>query len=204
MKTDIEYKEAVVVSSHYEEDLSWINLVKYPVKVYSKTIKDQNFIDFNKVQEVPAYLKYIIENYNNLPEYSIFVHGHLMAAHQSDNIVNLINNVKLDKPIIDLNNKIDSKYTLTRGDEYWDTKFSWLEENWKDLIGEWLTLPDSLTFPTCAQFSIHKSCIIQYPIGFWQHLFDWCKKTELENYVSSRIFEYTWYYIFSRKANFFE
>jgi hypothetical protein len=197
-----ENNNVVVASSHYQEDLSWVNSVKYPVKVYSKTIKDQNFIDFNKVQEVPAYLKYIIENYNNLPEYSIFVHGHFMAAHQSDNIVNLINNVKLDKPIIDLNNK--SNYTLNRGVEQWDVKFSWLEENWKDLIGEVLPLPNSLSFPQCAQFAIHKSCILQYPIEFWQHLFDWCKKTELENYVSSRVFEYTWYYIFSRKANFFE
>lgn len=201
MKKPIEDSNAVVVSSHYKEDLNWVNLVNYPVKIYSKTIKNQNFIDFNKVQEVPAYLKYIIENYNNLPEYSIFVHGHLTSEHQEDNIVNLINNVKLDKPIINLNRK-DWFQTISKGDEFKDRKFSWIEENWKDLIGNYLTMPSSFSFPSCAQFAIHKSCIQQHPIQFWQHLFDWCKNTNLENFVSSRIFEYIWYYIFSGKSNF--
>lgn len=202
MKKPIQNSQVVVASSHYKEDLNWINLVNYPVKVFSKTIKNQNFIDFNKVQEVPAYLKYIIENYSNLPEYSIFVHGHLFSEHQSDNIINLINNIKLDKPIVNLNRQ-DWKQTISKGDEYNDRKFSWIEESWNDLIGEWLPLPDSLSFPSCAQFAVHKSCITQYPIEFWQNLFKWCKETQLENFISSRIFEYIWYYIFSRKANFF-
>jgi predicted O-methyltransferase YrrM len=203
MKKPIQDSHAVVVSSHYKEDLNWVNLVNYPVKIYSKTVKNQNFIDFNKVQEVPAYLKYIIENYNNLPEYSIFIHGHLMSEHQEDNIVNIINNVKLDQPIINLNRK-DWKQTISKGDEFQDRKFSWIEDNWKDIIGDYLQLPDSLSFPSCAQFAVHKSCIQQYPIEFWKHLFDWCQKTKLENFISSRIFEYIWYYIFSGKRNFFE
>lgn len=212
MEKLIQDKDAVVVSSHYAEDLSWINSVKYPVKVYSKTIKDQNYIDFNKAQEVPAYLKYIIENYYNLPEYSIFVHGHLESYHQTDNIINLINNIKLEGSIINLNR--DWRQTISIKDKFIDpnlgqsqennVRFYWVKKNWKDLIGEVLPLPDLLSYPQCAQFAVHKSCILQYPIEFWQHLFDWCKKTELNNYISSRLFEYTWYYIFSRKANFFE
>ena len=212
MKTDIEYKEAIVVSAHYNEDLSWINLVKYPVKVYSKTIKDENYIDFNKAQEAPSYLKYIIENYNSLPEYSIFVHGHLESYHQTDNIINLINNVKFEGSVVNLNR--DWRQTISIKDKFIDAnlvhtdendlRFYWLKQNWNDFIGEWLPLPDLLSFISCAQFAVHKSCITQYPIEFWQQLFDFCKKTELENYVSSRLFEYTWYYIFSRKASFFE
>lgn len=203
---------AVVVSSHYNEDLNWVNFVKYPVKVYSKTIKNKNFIDFNKAQEVPAYLKYIVENYDNLPEYSIFVHGHSESYHQKDHIASIINRVKLEGSVINLN--LDYQQTISKKDEFVDPKsghsdlndlrFYWVENNWKSLIGENLPLPNSLSFPSCAQFAVHKSCIIQYPIEFWQHLFDWCKKTELDNYISSRIFEYIWYYIFSRKADFFE
>jgi hypothetical protein len=204
--------DAVVVSSHYSEDLSWINSVKYQVKVYSKTIKDQNYIDFNKVQEAPAYLKYIIENYNSFPSYSIFVQGHLESYHQSDNIINLINNVKLEGSVISLNP--DWRQTISIKDKFVDPnlghsgendlRFYWLKQNWNDFLGDRLPLPDLLSFICCAQFAVHKSCILQYPIEFWQHLFDWCKETELDNYVSSRVFEYTWYYIFSRKANFFE
>lgn len=202
MKKPVESKEVAVISSHYKEDLNWVNFIKYPVKVYSKTLKNKNFINFNKVQEAPAYLKYIIENYNNLPEYSIFIHGHLMSEHQSDNIINIVNSIDFTKDIINLNRE-DWVQTISRGDEFEDRKFSWIEENWKDLIGDYLPLPDSLSFPSCAQFSIHKSKITQYPIEFWQHLFDWCEKTELDNFISSRIFEYIWYYIFS-KQNFFK
>jgi hypothetical protein len=201
MRKPVKDSCAIVASSHYKEDLNWVNLVKYPVKIYSKTIKNQNFIDFNKAQEAPAYLKYIIENYNSLPEYSIFVHGHLNSEHQEDNIINLINNIKFDKPIINLNRK-DWFQTISKGDEFQDRKFSWIEENWKELIGDYLVMPSSLSFPSCAQFAVNKSCIQQYPIEFWQHLFDWCRNTELENFISSRIFEYIWYYIFSGKANF--
>lgn len=201
MKKPEESKEIIVASSHYKEDLNWVNFIKYPVQVYSKTLKNKNFINFNKVQEVPAYLKYIIENYNNLPEYSVFIHGHLMSEHQSDNIINIINSIDFTKDIINLNRE-DWIQTISRGDEFQDRKFSWIEENWKDLIGDYLPLPDSLTFPSCAQFAIHKSKIIQYPIEFWKHLFNWCEKTELDNFISSRIFEYIWYYIFSKQNIF--
>ena len=201
MKKPIESSEAVVVSSHYKEDLNWVNMVKYPVKVYSKTVQNKNFIPFNKVQEVPAYLKYIIENYNNLPEYSIFVHGHLTSEHQNAHIVYIIDNLQFNSDIINLN-RPDWTQTISKGDEFNDKKFSWIEDNWDDLIGDYLPMPDTLTFPSCAQFAIHKSKIIQYPIEFWQHLFKWCEETELDNFISSRIFEYIWYYIFSKKNIF--
>jgi hypothetical protein len=202
MKKPIESNKVTVASSHYKEDLNWVNFIKYPVRIYSKTLENKNFINFNKVQEVPAYLKYIIENYQALPEYSIFIHGHLMAEHQSDNIVNIINNLDFNQDIINLNRK-DWVQTISKGDEFEDRKFSWIEENWNDLIGEYLPMPNSLTFPSCAQFAIHKSKITQYPIEFWKSLFKWCEETKLENYISSRIFEYIWYYIFS-KQNIFQ
>lgn len=136
-----------------------------------------------------------------MPEHSVFVHGHLMSEHQSDNIINIINNLNFNEDIINLNRK-DWTQTLSKGDDFEDKKFSWIADNWNDLIGDYLPLPESLTFPSCAQFAIHKSKIQQYPIEFWEHLFEWCKKTNLENYISSRIFEYIWYYIFSKKTNF--
>lgn len=200
-KKPVKNNQAVVVSSHYNENLNWVNFVKYPVKVYSKTLTNKNFIPFNKVQEAPAYLKYIIENYKNLPEYSVFVHGHLLSEHQSDNIISIINNLSFEEKITNLNRQ-DWIQTISKGDEYGDRKFSWIEENWKDMIGDFLPMPESLTFPSCAQFAIHKSKIEQYPIEFWNHLFKWCSETQLENFISSRIFEYIWYYIFSKKTNF--
>jgi predicted O-methyltransferase YrrM len=203
-KKQTENSKVRILSSHYKEDLSWINFVKYPTTIYSKTIEDKNFINFNKVQEVPAYLKYIIDNYKNLPEYTIFVHGHLNSEHQKDkNIIEIINNLKFDGDIVNLN-RSDWIGSIKKGDDLWDKKYSWLTENWKNIFGEYLELPEEMTFYSCAQFAINKKCILQYPIEFWQKLFNWCENTELDNYLSSRIFEYCWYYIFSKKALFLQ
>lgn len=192
----------LVLSSHYNEDLSWINFVKYPVVIYSKTLENKNFIDFNKVQEAPAYLKYIIDNYYNLPEYTIFVHGHLNSIHQDDkNIVDIINSIEINSNIINLNRKDWTGHIYEGLDEF-DKKYCWLSENWNDMFGDFLELPKELKFYSCAQFVINKNCITQYPIEFWQRLFNWCKNTEIDNYISSRIFEYCWFYIFSKKALF--
>jgi len=201
VKKPIKESNILIASSHFKESLNWVNFVKYPVHVYSKTIKNKNFISFNKVQEVPAYLKYIIENYNNLPEYSIFVHGHLTSEHQSDHIINLINNLKFDNDIINLNRK-DWTQKICKGDEFEDRKFSWIENNWKDIFGENVSMPEVFEFPSCAQFAVHSSCITRHPLEFWNKLYKWCEETNLENYISSRIFEYLWYYIFSGKNIF--
>lgn len=200
-KKHFKSSSVMVASSHYEENLSWTNLVKYPVEIYSKTLKNKNFISFNKVQEAPAYLKYIIENYNNLPEYSIFVHGHFNSLHQDKNIIEIINTLNIDDKIINLNRK-DWTASIKKGDDENDKKFSWLEDNWKDLTNNFIELPNELSFPACAQFAIHKSCITRLPLEFWKQLFSWCENNKLENYISSRIFEYIWYYLFSGKAEF--
>jgi hypothetical protein len=182
-----------VVSAHFNEDLRWISKLKYATKVYSKTIPGHNFIPFNKVQEVPAYLKFIIDNYYELPDYTIFVHGHEYSPHQNDSIVNIINSIKFEKDIINLN-RPDwyNKYDSTKRPDW-----SWIEDNWADIFKNYLALPTKLWFPAGAQFAVKKDCILKYPIEFYVSLYNWCQETKLDNYISSRIFEYTWFYIFS-------
>jgi len=195
--------KAIVASSHYQENLDWTVNCKYPTIVYSKTIsRSPNFIPFNKVQEVPAYLKYIIDNYKTLPEHSVFVHGHRSSNHQVGNIDDIINSIKFgDKKIINLN-RPDWYQVINQDTNEWDKKYTWLSDNWKTLFKDTLPLPIKLGFWSSAQFAVHKDCILQYPMHFWSHLYKWCMKTTLENYVSARIFEYTWYYIFSKRAMF--
>lgn len=191
-----------VISSHYNENLNWINFIKYPTVVYSKTLVDKNFIPFNKVQEAPAYLKYIIDNYFNLTDYTIFVHGHLYSEHQlNKSIIEIINNLEFNSDIINLN-RPDWIGSIEKGQDEWDKKYNWLSDNWNDLFGNYLELPEKMTFYSCAQFAIHKNNILQHPIEFWIKLYNWCESTTLDNYISSRIFEYCWYYIFSKKPLF--
>ena len=55
-----------IIIAHYNENLDWINLIKkeYDAFIYSKTLKQYNFLGHNKGQEATCYLQYIIDNYS--------------------------------------------------------------------------------------------------------------------------------------------
>jgi len=91
---------------------------------------------------------------------------------------------------------------VEEGDDYADKKYSWLSDNWGKLFGNDLVLPRRVGFYAHAQFAVHRDCIWQYKKEFWLNLYEWCKDSQLSNYVASRVFEYTWYYIFSKNPVF--
>ena len=87
----------VIVSSHFNEDLGWLKRSPYPVVVCSKLHSDAALpIDqkcsspINKGKEVTAYLKFIIEYYDDLPKNVAFIHGHEKAWHQHLDIFDAI------------------------------------------------------------------------------------------------------------------
>ena len=67
-----------IVIAHYNEDLSWINNLNIPYSIYthdnSLLTHNNIFVEKNKGNEATLYLKYIIDNYNNLPDKILFVH----------------------------------------------------------------------------------------------------------------------------------
>jgi hypothetical protein len=194
--------QAIVCSNHWDEDLSWTIFSRHPVVVYSKSIKSSpNYVKYNKAQEAISYLNYIVDRYDFLPEYSIFVHGHRGSKHQDNFIDVIINRLEFDKPIINLNSSGLYDY-VEEGDDYADKKYSWLSDNWGKLFGNDLVLPRRVGFYAHAQFAVHRDCIWQYKKEFWLNLYEWCKDSQLSNYVASRVFEYTWYYIFSKNPVF--
>ncbi len=194
--------QAVVCSNHWDEDLYWTLLTRHPVVVYSKSIKSSpNYVRHNKAQEAISYLNYIVDRYDVLPEYSIFTHGHRGSKHQNNYIDEIINKLKFDKELINLNSPELYDY-IEKGDDYVDKKYSWLSDNWEQLFGNELILPGRLGFYAHAQFAVHRDCIWQYKKEFWINLYEWCKESQLSNYVTSRVFEYTWYYIFSKNPVF--
>ena len=77
-----------IVTSHWKEDLTWLTKSKFPVVLIDKEGADPSpFVPQHVIPnlglESTAYLKYIIENYDNLPEAVAFIHGHETAPHQN-------------------------------------------------------------------------------------------------------------------------
>ena len=74
-----------VVVAHYNENIDWLKNIKYNVTVISK-IGIPSETGKNRGNEASSYLEYIIQNYNNLSDYTIFIHGHQSDWHHKTNM----------------------------------------------------------------------------------------------------------------------
>lgn len=94
---DILRIKSKVVVAKYKEDISWIDNLKSPVIVYNKNISDNKLFDKNLPnigREGHTFFTYIVEHYDNLPDYIIFLQGY--PFDHCNEIINKINNFKYD------------------------------------------------------------------------------------------------------------
>lgn len=77
----------VIVTSHWKEDLNWLKKSKYPVVLIDHEGSDPPAIEPttiipNRGNESSSYIRYIIDNWDSLPDYVAFIHGHETSHHQ--------------------------------------------------------------------------------------------------------------------------
>jgi len=210
----------LVVGYMKREDLSWIQRELPGIKTALYSMDDPHaplHVKANKGHEAMAYLSYIIDNYENLPDIVIFFHAHRKTWH---------NNVFLDnesaKTILQLDpiNVIQSGYVNTRCDLKegcaGHLKFDVPKKNLKSIKPEekfltsklWKelhmvdTVPPSIEQPRYAQFAVSREAILAHPISRYNHYRDWLVNTELSDSVSGKIFEHSWQYIFGKGAQY--
>jgi hypothetical protein len=85
-------KDAFIVSSHFQEDVRWLENYIFPVVLVSKDGGNYSTLNYdryhnvhrapNKLRESGAYLWFIINYWNNLPNKMFFIHGHEISHHQ--------------------------------------------------------------------------------------------------------------------------
>ncbi|KAK4508447.1 hypothetical protein PRZ48_002185 [Zasmidium cellare] len=163
----------------------------------------------NKGHEVMVYLSYIIDNYENLPDVAIFMHAHRFAWH---------NNEIMDTDAAQMVRHLSPERVTREG--YMNLRCHWdpgcpdhihpgetqrnadkqeeviLAECWEELF-PFEPIPTVLAQPCCAQFAVSRETILRIPKMRYIFMRDWITRTELSDYLSGRIFEYTWQYIFS-------
>jgi hypothetical protein len=64
-----------VVICHFKENLDWVENIKHDVVIYNKNPNETHLYDINLPNigfDTIVYLKYIIDNYENLPDYICF------------------------------------------------------------------------------------------------------------------------------------
>ncbi|KAL1637248.1 hypothetical protein SLS58_009435 [Diplodia intermedia] len=87
---DYKYSRALVIARTSKEDISWIDGVFGDDQLLQKAIYtvdnpvEPYVLPANKGHEVMAYLTFIVDFYDNLPDISIFMHSHLVAWHNNE------------------------------------------------------------------------------------------------------------------------
>lgn len=209
------------VISHFNEDLSWVNQLPCDYIVYSKTkIGEKTILQKENIgNEASSYLEYIIKNYNNLNEWTFFFHGHLTSPHQEYSAIEIINSLDL--------NKVENKWlnfgnyynvilpdkTVAYGafpGESNNRPYKAIELFFKGLGSKLFgQCPDSVFSYAAAQFVIHKDLIQTNTLETYKKLNEWLYKDGLlldealgvgRSFYSSRLFEWLWYYIFTKKS----
>ena len=179
------------------------------------TVSDLHAKLTNKGHEGNAYLTFIMEHYDNLPDIVVFLHaarnGTFAGWHNDapghDNLFS-VQNLRLN-------------YVLEQG--YVNLRCSWtpgcpdavqpfrhppdprkhaepyIAAAWAQMFpGE--KVPEVFAVPCCAQFAVTREQILKRPREDYERYFQWLMESELDDTVSGRVMEYLWHIIFGRNA----
>lgn len=147
-------KNVLVVIAKYREDMAWVKELPCEYKIYDK---DKDIPNVGR--EAETYLRYIIENYDNLPDHVVFLQGHPFD-HLMERNINFLNrcirSANNSDVTIPLNYVVQERvnvYTRTR-------------ESFKALFDS--PLSDTVSICSGAQFIVPKSCILNRKKEFYE------------------------------------
>lgn len=198
-----------IVSCHYAEDLKWLESSPHPVHVIGKEggrTGDLNASKFASVEVIPnfameasSYLRYIIKNYDNLPDRIAFIHGHENSPHQRIPIFDAIESYG-HLPFVDLNRFLNTYMIILPNSTPYHM--------WRVLMSPHFgDVPWVINFRGMAQFVIKREVVLTRPLDFYQLLYKksfWMYDSEWSgsrrNPDTSKwlgfFFEWVWHLIF--------
>jgi len=156
-------KDLEVVVARYNEDIDWVKELDYKVTVYNKNVEDNQLFSNNLPnvgREGHTFFNHIVNNYDNLPEYIVFLQG--KPQDHCGDVINMINNFDFKtefKPLGVL-------HQLTMEYEAINQQV----ESYSKLIGFDITYPIYMT--PGAQYIISRRLIKNKPLSYYQKILD--------------------------------
>ena len=209
------YTRAMVVPRMKDENISWIadelpdlNTVIYVANDPLAPLHPPK----NKGHEVMIYLTYIIDHYDDLPDIVIFMHAHRWTHH---------NNHLLGHDAVQMIRRLSNDHVTREG--YVNMRCEWypgcpdwlhptnaqeslakqeeevLSRSWEELFPT-SPIPKALGQACCAQFALSRERILSISLSQFIFYRDWIMRTPLSDYVSGRIWEYTWQFLFTGQS----
>jgi len=185
-----------IVVSRYNKNVDFIyKLDNVNVMVYDKENPNNPYnIPVNKGDEASVYLKYIVDHYHNLPDYTFFMHDEEYAWHHSGSIIDKYNEaVSSNELYYNINDGCIWKDNLpTR--EFYIKILIWYSEYIEKYIPI-SKVPNNIDFLSgyrgSAQFLVHRDLILNFPIEFYEKIYNWVISTD--NNSRGYFLEYTWH-----------
>lgn len=166
-------KNIKIVVSRFNENITWVkNFNQNNVIIYNKGQNDIN-LDYNiiKLQNVGreghTYYKFISDNYDNLPDFVIFLQG--FPFDHSPNIINVINDILNNNDELDDFTYLSTcmvNFTFEKGCGYLSIQH--LNDTYEKIFNKKNTSNQIYTFGTGAQFMVSKKAILQKPKEFYE------------------------------------
>lgn len=182
-----------VIIARYNESIDFIQKILFEVLLYEKENSNAKYnIIKNKGNEATVYLKYIIDHYDILTDYTIFIHCHEYSWHHHGSIIDRINeNINLEHTVKNLNHYCLGD--MDNLDESTSDLADYFRKYIRPAVGPYILYPNFTKGELgCAQYIVHKNNILLHSKKFYEDIFDYLMNTDIDNYWSGRFLEWTW------------
>ncbi|KAK2746789.1 hypothetical protein FQN57_002831 [Myotisia sp. PD_48] len=202
----------LVVASIKSENTTWVSeeLPDWPANIYNVDDPDAKLsVPMNKGREAMAYLTYIIDRYESLPDYSVFIHGLRYQWHNDDPIydgVPIIRALRLSfvskvgyaplrcvwSPGCPFELHPLKPVGLDNGPDHRNETERAFAASFRALFPD-TEVPNLVGAPCSSQFALSRQQILRRPKRDYQRFRKWLMDTDLSSVISGRVLEYAWH-----------
>jgi len=163
------------------------------LKYYKEREDEPHNVPVNKGMEASAYLKYILDYYDDLPDRVFFCHDEEYSWHHRGSLVDRMHEATMcSAEFVNVN-----KFVLGSivNNPLYPKIIEWWNRYCKPYVTNMDKYPPDWTYGHlgCAQFLVSSDRIRQYPREFYEGLYEWITTTDLPDSVSGRFMEWTWH-----------
>lgn len=188
-------ENTIIVISRHEKDMSWTRKLcdqGFHVIVYDhqKHSNHPYFVKENKGREASVYLRYIIDYYDHLHQYTIFLQDDDKSWHHEGSIADLVQGRKGKKSkFFNLNKRclalIEPNNLYPMMKDYF-TRFLSPYIGPIEKYGDW-----TAGYKCCAQFIVHRDYLRKFPKKMYEDIFQYMMDGRHDEKAKGHMFEWT-------------